>query len=517
MPKWLEDAIFYEIYPQSFYDTNADGIGDINGITEKLPYIKDLGFNALWINPCFDSPFWDAGYDVRNYRLVAPRYGTNEDLTRCFEEAHKIGIRVLLDLVPGHTSYEHEWFVNSAKADRNEYTNRYIWTDSVWSSPMNYRFVSGMAERDANFMINFFSSQPALNYGFNKITEQWQMPPEHPDCIASREAMKDVMCFWLDAGCDGFRVDMADSLVKNDEDKIQTSGIWRNVRKMFDEKYPQAALISEWSMPQLALKCGFHCDFYLDHTGKGYHNLMRNVDPQTMEQKSYFSKLGHGDVFAFAAEYMEDYTKTKDDGYICFITGNHDTARLSRHLDVSELKIAYAFLFTMPGIPFLYYGDEIGMKYMEGLKSKEGGYQRTGTRTPMQWDGSLNKGFSHANSGHLYLPVDDSADAPTVEDQLSDPESLIHTVKKLTSLRHAQADLHGNGSYEILYAAENGYPFVYRRGKLTISVNPSGGIAAAPVAVRGDIIFSIGGLPLCSAESITMAPQSFVVFRMEQE
>ena len=124
-----EDAVFYEIYPQSFYDTNGDGIGDFNGIIEKLDYIKSLGCNALWINPCFDSPFKDAGYDVRDYKKVAPRYGTNNDLYRLFGEAHKRGIRVLLDLVPGHTSEEHEWFRQSQKAEKNEYSNRYIWTD----------------------------------------------------------------------------------------------------------------------------------------------------------------------------------------------------------------------------------------------------------------------------------------------------------------------------------------------------------------------------------------------------
>jgi len=514
MPAWLDDAIFYEIYPQSFFDTNSDGIGDINGITEKLPYIRDLGFNALWINPCFDSPFWDAGYDVRNYKLVAPRYGTNDDLISCFQAAHALGIRVLLDLVPGHTSYQHEWFVESAKADKNEFTNRYIWTDSAWTSPMEHRFVSGMAERDANFMVNFFSSQPALNYGFNDIKEPWQMPPAHPDCVAAKEAMKDVIRFWLDAGCDGFRVDMADSLVKNDEEKTQTGRIWRDVRAMLDANYPEAALISEWSNPGRALKCGFHCDFYLDHKGKGYHSLMRKVDSDTGEQMSYFSKFGHGDVSAFTAEYTEDYENTRNDGYICFITGNHDTPRLSRQFDPSELKIAYAFILTMPGVPFLYYGDEIGMKYVEGLKSKEGGYSRTGTRTPMQWNDGVNKGFSDAPSDQLYLPVDDSRDAPSVEAQLADPDALIHTVKKLTALRHEHKDLHGGGSFEVLYARENAYPFVYRRGSLIIAVNPSGKMAQAPFSEKGTIIFSIGDEPVLSGELISMAPQSFAVFQM---
>ena len=127
--EWLKDAVFYEIYPQTFYDTNADGIGDIRGIIEKLDYISELGCNALWINPCFDSPFKDAGYDVRDYKKVAPRYGSNDDLRELFDIAHKKGIHVLLDLVPGHMSEEHKWFKESGKADKNEYSGRYIWTD----------------------------------------------------------------------------------------------------------------------------------------------------------------------------------------------------------------------------------------------------------------------------------------------------------------------------------------------------------------------------------------------------
>ena len=121
---WLNNAIFYEIYPQSFCDSNGDGIGDIPGIISKLDYVKSLGCNALWINPCFDSPFKDAGYDVRDYKKVAPRYGTNEDLQQLFQVAHEKGIHVLLDLVPGHTSEEHPWFLESAKAEKNEYSDR---------------------------------------------------------------------------------------------------------------------------------------------------------------------------------------------------------------------------------------------------------------------------------------------------------------------------------------------------------------------------------------------------------
>lgn len=218
MSKWLDNAIFYEIYPQSFKDTNGDGIGDFQGIIEKLDYIRELGCNALWINPCFLSPFGDAGYDVADYCRVAPRYGTNEDLKQLFEEAHKKGIHVLLDLVPGHTSIEHPWFIESMKADKNPYTDRYIWTDKVWESP-EVSFggsLRGISERDGAVAVNFFSNQPALNYGFYQPDPEkpWQQSIDDEGPQATIAAMEDVMRFWLGMGCDGFRVDMAESLVK---------------------------------------------------------------------------------------------------------------------------------------------------------------------------------------------------------------------------------------------------------------------------------------------------------------
>ena len=173
-PKWLDNAVFYEIYPQSFNDTNADGIGDINGITEKLDYIKELGCNAIWINPCFKSPFGDAGYDVEDYYTVAPRYGTNEDLANLFREAHKRDMHILLDLVPGHTSVQHEWFKQSMKAEKNEFTDRYVWTDNIWESPEGMGCIRGISDRDGSCAVNFFSHQPALNYGYYKPERPWQ-------------------------------------------------------------------------------------------------------------------------------------------------------------------------------------------------------------------------------------------------------------------------------------------------------------------------------------------------------
>ena len=173
MVNWLKDAVFYEIYPQSFYDTNADGIGDFEGIIQKLDYIKSLGCNALWINPCFDSPFRDAGYDVRDYKKAAARYGTNEDLYRLFSEAHKRGIRVCLDLVPGHTSEEHEWFQKSGSAEPSEYDGRFIWTESWIRGMPGLIDIGGECDRNGRYMVNFFKCQPALNYGFLHPEEPW--------------------------------------------------------------------------------------------------------------------------------------------------------------------------------------------------------------------------------------------------------------------------------------------------------------------------------------------------------
>lgn len=262
MKQWLKDAVFYEIYPQSFYDTNGDGIGDLQGIIARLDYIRDLGCNALWINPCFDSPFKDAGYDVRDYKKIAPRYGTNEDAAALFRAAHEKGIRVLFDLVPGHTSEEHPWFKASCKPGHNEYSDRFIWTDSCFASGDGMPFIGGETERNGTYILNFFKCQPALNYGYGKINQKWQKPTDDPACVATVEAMKDVMRFWLDMGCDGFRVDMASSLVKNDtKNKKYTCKIWRNIRDMLDVEYPEAALVAEWNGPRMSLKNGFDMDF----------------------------------------------------------------------------------------------------------------------------------------------------------------------------------------------------------------------------------------------------------------
>ncbi len=469
-PKWLCDAIFYEIYPQSFCDSNGDGIGDFEGIIAKLDYIKELGCNAIWLNPCFDSPFGDAGYDVSDYYKVAPRYGTNDDLKRLFEEAHKIDMHVLLDLVPGHTSTEHSWFKESLKPERNEYTDRYVWTDSVWEEPEGMGCIRGISDRDGSCAVNFFSHQPALNYGFYKPKKPWQQPMDAEGPRATLEELKNIMRFWLSMGCDGFRVDMAGSLVKNDEDSKGTIALWQNVREFLNKEFPQAAMISEWGEPDKSLKGGFHMDFLLHFGPSHYNDLFRCDEP-------FFSDRGKGDVSEFVKKYLENYNKSQGKGLICIPSGNHDMDRLARSIKGENLKIAFAFLLSMPGAPFIYYGDEIGMRYIEGIHSVEGGYGRTGSRSPMQWDNSINAGFSSAPKEKLYIKQDESDDRPTAKAQMEDNTSLRSEVKKLIEIRRSSKALGNMGEIEFLYAEKNSYPLAYIRKaqdeKLLVLINPS--------------------------------------------
>lgn len=217
-PQWLNQATFYEIYPQSFADSNADGIGDIPGIIEHLDYLLQLGCNAIWLNPLYESPFRDAGYDISDYTKVAARYGTNDDLASLFEAAHARGMHVLLDLVPGHTSNEHPGFPPKCHGF-GESVRRPLHLDRQLDRRGDgLPFIGGTEARNGAYIVNFFAFQPALNYGFAHPRKGWQAPALGDEALRTCDAMLDVMRFWLDMGADGFRVDMADSLVKGDDD-----------------------------------------------------------------------------------------------------------------------------------------------------------------------------------------------------------------------------------------------------------------------------------------------------------
>ena len=509
-PEWLDNAVFYEIYPQSFKDTDGDGIGNINGMTEKLPYIKDLGCTALWLNPCFCSPFGDAGYDVSDYCKVAPRYGTNDDLIRLFDEAHKLGMHVLLDLVPGHTSWEHPWFKESMKAERNEYTDRYVWTDSIWEEPTGYGSLRGISDRDGSCAVNFFTHQPALNYGFYKPDRPWQQSMDSEGATATKNAMKDVMRFWLSKGCDGFRVDMAGSLVKNDEDGKGNIALWQDIRKFLDDEFPHAAMISEWGEPDKSLLGGFHMDFLLHFGPSHYNDLFRC-------EKPFFG--GSGDASQFVRKYLESYERSGQKGLICIPSGNHDMNRLARHIKGDDRKIAFAFLLSMPGAPYIYYGDEIGMNYVEGLTSVEGGYGRTGSRSPMQWDDSANAGFSSAPADKLYIPIDPDPARPTVQSEQKDPSSLLNEVRRLIAVRQAHKALQSLGGIEFVRSGEKSGPLAYIRTfedeRILVIIDPTDNNSSIPFeGAHPEVIYHFGREVSIGKDKVTTQGKTAVFIKI---
>ncbi|MBQ0104740.1 MAG: glycosylase [Armatimonadetes bacterium] len=495
-PKWLRDAVFYEIYPQSFKDSNGDGIGDIQGIIQKLDYVKSLGCNAIWLNPWYESPFLDAGYDITDFYKIAPRYGTNEDAKMLFEEAHRKNIRIVIDLVVGHTSRECEWFKRSQDEEKNEFTDRYIWCPYLaWRGDPEENvnedyYISGYSPRGA-YKVNFFYNQPALNFGFGKTKHPWEMGVDSEAALATKEEVKKILRFWLDMGCDGFRVDCAPTIVKRDKDRKETCRIWREIRKMMEEEYPGSVLISEWGVPSEAIKRGaFDVDLAI---GDSYFYISRQgyywTDPQKVYRNIVFDEKGQGDISYFMSEYLSDLEKIGNRGYMGMFTGNHDCRRLKYNMSDREIAVYFAFLMTLPCVPFVYYGDEIGMKYLD-VPSKEGGDIRTGARTPMQWTLDKNRGFSEGNKEDLYLPVDESEDAPTAEIQEYNRNSLLNTVRDIINMRRMY--FNADGELNLIYVKKNKYPFVYERivgrKRYVIFLNPKGEDTELKIDYKSEMI-----------------------------
>ena len=530
-PAWLQTAVFYQVYAQSFCDSNGDGIGDLPGITAKLDYIHSVGCNAIWINPIFASPFGDAGYDVADFYEIAPRYGTNEDLKNLCAEAHKRGMHICLDLVAGHTSTSNKWFQQSALDHPNPYSNWFIWTPATENVPGSQPY-PGENHRPERYLPNFFPFQPALNYGYAlpDPREPWQRPmTTDPACIAVRDELKKVMKFWLDFGADGFRVDLASSLIRNDPDHRGISALWHYYRAWLDREYPEAVLIAEWSEPSVAIPAGFHVDSLLQFR-EPYRILLgpeSRLDGDAREPHAFFERAGGGDIKAFVDDYLRHYTITKTRGYISIPTSNHDTPRPTWGRNERDVRTIFAMLFTMPGVPFIYYGDEIGMKFLPDVPNKEGGtlyaslgeVRRCGSRTPMQWSKGKNAGFSTAPPEKLYLPIDPSESRPNVATEEEDPASLLNFTRALLKLRREHPALANAADFQPLHAEKNGYPFVYLRQagaeRIVVAINPADrpSVAAVKEVVKAlplivqDAVFRDG--------RIEMGPVSFGIFEVE--
>jgi glycosidase len=513
---WLRDVVIYQIFMPSFADGDGDGIGDLKGAIAHLDHLEWLGIDAVWFNPCFVSPFRDAGYDVADYLTIAPRYGTNDDMAAFIAEARRRGIRVLLDLVAGHTSVRHPWFQASASDTADD---RYIWSDRPGPG-----FVPSPGRRPGYYLKNFFDEQPALNFGYARAddAEPWRQPTDAPGPKANRDALGQIMAYWLDRGVAGFRVDMAYSLVKDDPDFSATVALWADLRARVQARYPDAVLLPENHYrlaPGMGVRAGFDADFFL--VIEQAHSLLFNNGgagtlPTLPEHSACYFDATAPDpaatLGAFLRKWDEHQAASGGRRLVVLPTADHDFSRLATApRTAAELGAAFAFLLTWGSIPSIYYGDEIGMRYLTGLPDHEGSrwsprFNRAGCRTPMQWDPALpNAGFSTAPAERLYLPQDPDPDRPAVAAQHRDPASTLNRVRRLLQLRRATPELRTAATTTVLAA---GYPLVYARGdRHLVVVNPAGTARTA----------DIPSLAACNARPLEASGTTVTGRRVETE
>lgn len=550
-PEWLRDGVIYQVYPSSYKDSDGNGIGDIRGVISELDYIESLGVRAIWFNPLFVSGWIDGGYDVIDFYRVDPRFGTNNDMVELIEKAHAKGIKVMLDLVAGHTSDKHPWFIQSSQDTNLQYSDYYIWSDRLPDAKAekdletmlkdpNYmqntigKWMKSEYPRNKFYMKNFYACQPSLNYGYANPdpSRPWEQGVDAPGPKAVRQELKDIIAFWYGKGVDGFRVDMANSLVKNDKDKKEIMNLWREIREWSDKNYPDHVLMAEWGSPKYCLAAGYNID--MDLNGTKAHNRRMYFDRKHQaDGGSYFSLNGgqpsvkdfYGNAWpedkidskTTAAEMLKEYydyftdclESTETMGYFATITGNHDHLRINMGArnTPDQLKVMLTWVLTMP-MPILYYGDEIGMRSLVDLPNVEGanhnGKERSGARTPMQWTSGETAGFSTCSPDKLYLPVctewSPATSYPqyldwkknfeagkvkpiakgeiTVESQDKDPESILNWTRELISLRKSSEALWADSKFIPVFNVSQPYPMVYLRsnGKETflIALNPTG-------------------------------------------
>jgi alpha-glucosidase len=526
---WWRHGVFYQIYPRSFQDSNGDGIGDLRGIIERLPYLQALGIDAIWLSPIFPSPMADFGYDIADYTGIDQLFGTMADFEALIAAAHGGGLKVILDLVPNHTSDRHPWFVESRSSRDNPKRDWYIWRDpnknggppNNWlsefgGSAWQYDAASGQFYYHA-----FLAQQPDLN---------WRNP-------AVRHAIHDVMRFWLRKGVDGFRVDVIWHLIKDAEfrdnppnpkfregrpphekilplhttDQAEVHDAVAEMRRVIDE-FPSRVLIGEIYLPPARLVAYYGRDLGGAHLPFNFALLSAPWNARAIEKIIY------------------DYESALPKGaWPNWVLGNHDRPRVATRVGHDQARVAAMLLLTLRGTPTLYYGDEIGMhqvaiapdqvrdpfeKNVPGI-----GVGRDGCRTPMQWDASRFAGFS---SSPPWLPLSDDFRQQNVVNLEADARSLLNLYKALISLRHQLPEL-VTGSYVPI--AAQGDLLLYRRqtevDALVIALNLGDqpiSIASDAAALQGEILISTlldrrgeklqGALDLRGDEGVIIAASS---------
>lgn len=416
---WWNETVFYEVFVRSFYDSNGDGKGDLKGLIEKLDYLNDgnpetdtdLGITGIWLMPVSESPSYH-GYDVTDYKKIEEDYGSNDDFKLLMSEAHKRGIKVIVDFVMNHTSAEHPWFVSSASSPSSEYRNWYRWspTNPGYSGPWNqavWHYKNGMF-----YYGLFWGGMPDLNYEEEAV----------------RSEMKDIASFWLkDMNVDGFRCDAVKYIYEDGSDLENTSETfdwWREFHTYYKGEKPGSVVVGEaWDRTDIVQNYvgdKFDFCFEFDMASAIKNSIMRS-NPSEIEEKM-----------------VELTTAYPYHQYGTFLT-NHDQNRIIEQLgnSVEKNKLAASIYLSLPGIPFLYYGEEIGMK---GMKPDEN------IRRPMQWSAAANGGFT---TGTPWNSLNSNYTSYNVADQNDNEESLLYHYRKLISLRNENKAL-TKGTYQLL-------------------------------------------------------------------
>ncbi|RKG52304.1 maltose alpha-D-glucosyltransferase [Corallococcus sp. AB011P] len=448
-PLWYKKALIYELHIRAFHDSNGDGHGDIPGLIEKLPYLQDLGVDCLWLLPHYPSPLRDDGYDIADYYGIHPDYGTLADFQRLVEEAHKRGLRIIIELVVNHTSDQHPWFQEARRDPKSPKRNWYVWSDTD-ESYKGARIIFTDTERSnwtwdpvakQYFWHRFFSHQPDLNY-------------DNPEV---QEAMLDVMRFWLNMGVDGFRCDAVPYLFEregtNCENLPETHAFLKRLRKTIDSEYQGKVLLAEANQWPADVRVyfgegdEFHMGFHFPVMPRLFMAVRREDRTPIVEIMQQTPDIPESCQWAIFLRNHDELTlemvtdEDRDYMYREYATDPRMRINLGIRRRLAPLmdngrrriELMHSLLFTLPGTPVLYYGDEIGMGDNIYLGD------RNGVRTPMQWTGDRNAGFSRADYARLFAPV--IADpvygyqSINVEAQERQKSSLLQWVKRMIGIR----------------------------------------------------------------------------------
>lgn len=530
---WYHHTSIYQVYPRSFYDSNGDGIGDIQGIIQKLDYIKDMGYEAIWFSPFYTSPQRDFGYDISDYKNIAPEYGTLADAEQLIKEVHARGMKVIFDMVMNHTSDEHSWFKESASSKNNPKADWYTWRDK----PNNWKSLIGgtgwhyCEARKQYYWASFLPFQPDLNY-------------RNPEV---KKAMFDVVRFWLEKGVDGYRLDIFNSIYK-DEKFRSNAAVRREVAKQGWSKDYVRTVKGYVNLPEsieFAKELRKVCDAYGDKIliGEiyGNHDLVKNY--LGTEKNDGLGLVFNFEMlrFKFNAPYFKKLiTELETDfaeGYMpVYVFSNHDRRRSMKRLrgDVEKAKLLHTLQLTARGVPCMYYGEELGMtdgriKYKNGLDPIAQKYKwvarfltdladetlnRDDVRTPMQWDSTLNAGFTKNATG--WLPVNPDYKEVNVATAQKDDSSLLNTVRRLLWLRKNSAALN-YGSLNILSNVPRqvlAFKRVHGAEEITVYLN----VSAKAQRIKNEYanalpVFSVTPGVVVNSASVTLPPYGGVIFK----